>query len=150
MASDRMLRNIGTRINLEELGLAFLPRQPQPFLDLRGASGAAYRFHKIDTGAPLPAIAGNFVYVTGEGAARCLVCCGAAESLRNALKDWDHAVRVHRANAVYVRRNVSWKIRAIEHADIVARWRPKMIAAAELDGRCNAKPTLATAERSLD
>ncbi len=39
----------------------------QSFIDLEGASGATYRFHRVDDLTNLPAIAGNFAYVQGDG-----------------------------------------------------------------------------------
>jgi hypothetical protein len=34
---------------------------------------------------------------------------------------------------MYVRKNVSWKVRASEHEDIVARHRPPIVVTTELD-----------------
>ena len=41
--------------------------------------------------------------------------------------------QTHRATAIYVRRNVSWKVRAQEHDDIVKKHQPPLIVATELD-----------------
>jgi len=105
----------------------------QSFIDLEGASGVTYRFHRIDDPSNLPAIAGNFAYVQGDGPTPVLVCCGTDETLLKAAVRWPAAQQSHHATAIYVRKNVSWKIRAVEHDDIVKRHRPPLIVAPELD-----------------
>jgi hypothetical protein len=114
------------------------PRAPAPapqktFIDLAGASGVLYRFERIDDLEQLPAIAGNFVYVQGEGRAATVICSGVDETLRRAGERLAEARQQHGAEDVYVRRNVSLRTRAQEHADIVDRHNPVMILAAELD-----------------
>ena len=103
------------------------------FIDVAGASGMTYRFYKVHDTLKLPAIAGNFVYVRGDAPNSVVVCCGTDETLLNAATRWNTAQHVHNAQAIYVRRNVSWKVRASEHDDIVQRHRPPLIAAAEMD-----------------
>lgn len=105
----------------------------QSFIDLEGASGAIYRFHRVDDLANLPAIAGNFAYVHGDGPRPVVVCCGTDETLLRAAARWPTAQQAHRATAIYVRRNVSWKVRAHEHQDIVKKHRPALVVATELD-----------------
>ena len=99
------------------------------FIDLAGASGAQYRFQHIADLDALPAIAGNFVYVRGARAALKVVGVGTAESLAAARKRWAEAVRDHGAEAVFVRRNVSRRIRQLEHQDIVQQIHPALDAA---------------------
>ena len=103
------------------------------FIDLEGASGATYRFHRVDDLSTLPAIAGNFAYVQEEGSKPLVVCCGTDETLLKAAIRWPSAQQTHRATAIYVRRNVSWKVRAQEHDDIVKKHQPPLIVATELD-----------------
>ena len=105
----------------------------QNFIDLAGASGATYRFQRVDDLTNLPAIAGNFVYVKGDGPKMVVLCCGADETLLRAASRWPDAQQSHGAKAIYVRKNVSWKVRASEHEDIVERHRPPLVAAAEFD-----------------
>jgi hypothetical protein len=105
----------------------------QSFIDLEGASGATYRFQRVDDLSNLPAIAGNFAYVQGEGPKPVLVCCGTDETLLKAANRWPAAQQSHQATGIYVRKNVSWKVRAYEHEDLVKKHRPPLVAAAELD-----------------
>ena len=96
----------------------------QSFIDLEGASGATYRFHRVNDLSNLPAIAGNFAYVQGDGPRPLLVCCGTDETLLKAAARWPSAQQTHQATAIYVRRNVSWRVRASEHEDIVSKHHP--------------------------
>lgn len=105
----------------------------QSFIDLEGASGAIYRFHRVEDLTNLPAIAGNFAYVQGNGPQPVVICCGTDETLLKAAARWPTAQQTHRATAIYVRRNISWKVRAHEHQDIVTKHRPALVVAAELD-----------------
>jgi hypothetical protein len=104
------------------------------FIDLAGASGALYRFHRIPDAEELPAIAGNFVYVRGAQGSLSVVCAGTGESLSVARKRWSEAVQDHGAEALYVRRNVSRKSRQTEHQDIVAQSHPPMDVGEAFDG----------------
>ncbi len=121
------------------------PRPPAPtprraFIDLAGASGAVYRFERVDDLEQLPAIAGNFVYVQGAGRAATVIGAGVDETLRRAGERLAEARQRHGAESLYVRRNISRRTRAEEHADIVDRHRPVMILAAELDRPVSAGP----------
>src|ERR1700756_4417780 len=105
----------------------------QSFLDLPGSSGATYRFLRVEDVAALPAIAGNFVYVRSRGAGMAVICCGTVETLLQAADQWPAAVRDHRAQAIFIRRNISWKTRAHEHADLAEQHQPPMVVSAELE-----------------
>jgi hypothetical protein len=105
----------------------------QNFIDLEGASGATYRFQRVDDLSSLPAIAGNFVYVQNDGPTPLVVCCGVCETLLRAADAWPAAQQAHGAKAIYLRRNVSWKVREAEHQDIVERRRPPIVLSGELD-----------------
>jgi hypothetical protein len=105
----------------------------QNFIDLVGVSGTTYRFQRVDDPSKLPAIAGNFVYVLGDGPELTVVCCGADETLLRAANWWPAAQQSHGATAIYVRKNVSRKVRGTEHEDIVERYRPPIVAAPEFD-----------------
>jgi len=104
----------------------------QSFLDLAGASGLTYRFHRIERTDQLPAIAGNFAYVRGEGPALAVVGCGTADTLLRAGDRWSEAIQAHQADGIFVRLNVSWRTRGKEHDDIVLNLQPAMIIADEL------------------
>ena len=101
-------------------------RPVQEHLDLKGASGATYRFRLIAEPGQLPATSGNFVYVRWRGATPQVFCLGAVNSLGSASRDWDEAVRVHGASGLYVRLNVARSVRDAEHADLVEKHRPPM------------------------
>ena len=95
-------------------------------IDIRGASGEAYRFRLQSEDRPLPATAGNFVYVRAEGEGFALICCGETHSLIHARRLWPHAVSEHQATHLYLRLNVARVRRHEECADIVARHQPVM------------------------
>ena len=99
------------------------------FIDLAGHSGARYRFQRVAGSEALPAIAGNFVFVRGEGESLAMVCAGTGESLQHAARRWAEAVREHGAEAMFVRKNVSRRSREQEHNDIVEQHAPLMTAA---------------------
>jgi hypothetical protein len=100
----------------------------QDHLDLRGASGAIYRFRLITDPGQLPATSGNFVYVRWRGAAPQVFCCGSADSLGSASRHWEEAVRAFGATGLYVRLNVARTARDEEHADLVETYRPPMVS----------------------
>ena len=79
----------------------------QDLLDLTGASGADYRFRRVEDPARLPTTAGNFLYVRWRGSTPQVLCCGAVNSLVEASDRWDFAVRSHGAQGLYVRLNVA-------------------------------------------
>ncbi len=106
---------------------------PKVCIDLAGASGALYRFERIDDLERLPAIAGNFVYVRGSGRDITVICAGADETLRRAGAQLSEAKRRYDAESVSIRRNVSRRTREQEHADIIGAYSPVMVLAGELD-----------------
>jgi len=97
-------------------------------LDLPGASGATYRFKLVEDPAGLPSAAGNFAYVRWRGSAPQVMGCGAVNSLLDATRDWDLAVRAHGAEGLYVRLNVARSTRGQEHQDLFDKLRPPMPA----------------------
>lgn len=103
----------------------------QDHLDLKGASGATYRFRLIADPGQLPATSGNFVYVRWRGLTPQVFCCGAVNSLSAATQSWDEAVRAYGALGLYVRLNVARAARDEEHADLVEKHRPPMAAYVE-------------------
>lgn len=93
------------------------------FIDLRGASGAAYRFRRADPAA-LPATAGNFVFVREDEGGPEIVCCGTALSLTLAGGLTRNMAERYGANDLYIRLNVARAVRLGEHQDIVEQARP--------------------------
>jgi hypothetical protein len=94
-------------------------------IDVRGASGVAYRFTRFRTGNPLSAMGGNFIYarLTGdedEGQAELLYAGDAENLLTDARRLWDQAVADHGATDLFTRLNISERVRRAEHADILA------------------------------
>lgn len=93
------------------------------FIDLRGASGAAYRFRRADPAA-LPATAGNFVYAREEGGQLVVVGCGTALSLTSAAGLQRNLADLHGESDLFIRLNVARAVRQGEHEDIVAQAKP--------------------------
>ncbi len=94
--------------------------EPAAIIDLSGASGASYRFRKMDRPDSLPASGGNFVCTTGQGAQLTLVCAGTASNLGQARETCATALSQHGATELYTRLNVTAAVREAEHLDIVA------------------------------
>ena len=90
------------------------------FIELIGASGAAYRFRKPD--GALSSIGGNFVYVRHQEAARQVVCCGKARSLAWGLgeRKWGLDENAVRGDELFVRLNAIETTRSREHEDLLA------------------------------
>jgi len=90
------------------------------FIDLQGASGAAYRFRLWPDGATHPPIAGNYVCVRAEGADMEILSVGETLDLSDLRKGLPKKVR-EAATHVYTRLNVARATRCAEHEDIKAR-----------------------------
>src|SRR5690349_21141971 len=89
------------------------------FIDLRGASGASYRFRVWPEGVFHPRIGGNYLYVRQE-AERVTVCrIGETDDLSQARAGWATA-RKKGATHVYTRLNVSEQVRVAEHRDLAS------------------------------
>lgn len=87
------------------------------FIDLRGASGSAYRFRRWVAGAAHPPIAGNYVLARTPAGAVTVLMIG----LANDLSQLDASIRREGAD-VFTRFNVSRAQRRIEHDDLVAQY----------------------------
>jgi len=96
-------------------------------VDLKGASGAVYRFSLFKEGRPLSPMGGNYAYARETGGRVEILFIG---EVQNLLKDchmrWGEAVELHQAVALYSRLNISERIRKQEHEDLVAALRPPM------------------------
>ncbi len=94
------------------------------FLDVPGASGARYRFRRVEVRDDLPVNAGNFVAVTEDESAHRYLACGTARSLSRAAPAIREALGESRGSALFIRLNVSRAVRDAEHDDIVAAVAP--------------------------
>ncbi|WP_454718832.1 hypothetical protein [Caulobacter segnis] len=103
-------------------------RDVTEFIDIMGASGGAYRFHRIAGSQTPPPGAGNFVYLDTSGASPRVVCCGTAITLVQAESARGQAL-AHGARDLYVRLNIARATRDAEHDDIVQAHRPVIVAA---------------------
>ena len=93
------------------------------FIELTGASGAAYRFRLWQTGAPHAPIAGNYLCVRVEGADYAIVSIGEVTDLSRAREQLAKKVR-DTTTHIYTRLNVARAAREAEHADLMARHAP--------------------------
>lgn len=94
----------------------------KPFLDLVGASGAAYRFRLLPDGQAHVPIAGNYVVVRPRGEGVKVVAVAATEDLSRAAGEQPAEIR--RGASLYTRLNVARATREAEHADLAARYAP--------------------------
>lgn len=96
-------------------------------IDVRGASGAAYRFTRFRDGNPLSAMGGNFVYARETSDVTTVIFVGEAQNLLTGAQTlWDEAVRDHGVEGLYTRLNISERTRKAEHVDILAVARTPM------------------------
>ena len=93
------------------------------FIDLQGASGAAYRFRLWPAGADHLPIAGNYVCVRADGDDFEIVSIGETLDLSGLRDSLPRKVR-EATTHVYTRLNVARAIRCAEHEDLMARYRP--------------------------
>lgn len=93
------------------------------FIDLQGASGAAYRFRLWPVGTSHQPIAGNYVCVHADGADVEVLGVGETldlSGLRGALPKKLRESTTH----IYTRLNVARTTRCAEHEDLMARHKP--------------------------
>lgn len=88
--------------------------------DIKGTSGASYRFRQCAGREALPHIGGNYAFVRQDPDGPVLVGHGMSEDLTHAVPEWDHAVKRDRATHLFTRLNVSRATRRAEHDDIAA------------------------------
>jgi hypothetical protein len=102
-------------------------RVMQDFIDLRGASGATYRFRIWPDAASHLPIAGNYVFLktTPEGFTVLLV--GATNNLSEARAE---RARVAKRGATHLltRLNVARGVRTAEHEDLVAGYKSALVS----------------------
>jgi len=100
----------------------------KPFLDLKGASGAAYRFRLLPKGHAHVPMAGNYVLVRPRGEGVKVVVVAATNDLARVLEEQPPEVR--RGAHVYTRLNVARAVREAEHADLQAHYAAELAPAA--------------------
>ncbi len=98
----------------------------QEFLDLKGASGAFYRFRHWPAGASHLPIAGNYVVIQETAAGFKVLAVGASMNLSVA-RPAPPGGRARKVTQVYTRLNVSRAARTSEHEDLVANYRPAQV-----------------------
>jgi hypothetical protein len=99
-------------------------------IDIKGASGSAYRFMLVRDGRPLSPMGGNFLYVMMDGDALKVLYAGEAQNLLKDARDlWGEAVQMHGPVSLYMRLNISERLRKMEHADLMEALNPPMNAA---------------------
>jgi hypothetical protein len=96
-------------------------------IDVRGVSGAVYRFGLVRDGRPLSPIGGNYLYVRDAGATYEIVHAGEGQNLINDARGrWTEAEAIYGELHLFTRLNISEGIRQTEHNDIVAAVGPAM------------------------
>ena len=95
------------------------------FVDVIGASGAAYRF-RAATPEQLPVTAGNLIVATGTPPRPGVRLCVSTHTLQRAAPAARDALAATRSGRVYIRLNIARATRDAEHADIVAAVAPDL------------------------
>jgi hypothetical protein len=101
-------------------------------IDMRGASGAVYRFNLVSAERPLSPMGGNFIYVRDRPDGYEVVFVGEAQNLlAESRSRWAEAAKTHGAAHLYTRLNVTERARSHEYADILNATRPPMTSPSE-------------------
>ena len=96
------------------------------FLDLKGASGALYRFRIWPEGAPHLPIAGNYVFLKAEPEGFTVLLVGATNDLSQARRAWEKVAQ-RGATHAFTRLTVARATRTAEHEDLVAAYNPLVV-----------------------
>ncbi len=100
-------------------------------IDLKGASGAVYRFAHFREGRPLSPSGGAYIYVRAAGETWQLIHLGEGPNLlKDAHSHWTQAVELFGATDLFTRLNVTEWARQLEHADLMALIDPPMASPA--------------------
>jgi len=91
------------------------------FIDLKGASGAGYRFRLWPEGAAHVPTAGNYVIVKAGADGFTVLLVGVTNDLSRARADWSKVSR-RGATHIFTRLNVARAVRTAEHADLAAAY----------------------------
>jgi hypothetical protein len=98
-------------------------------IDVKGASGAAYRFVRFSGDRPLSPMGGNFLLAReGHDGCEVLYVGEAANLMTDAKRFWERAVVEHGASDLFTRLNVTGRVRLEEQADILAALDPPLNA----------------------
>jgi hypothetical protein len=97
----------------------------QDFIDLKGASGAEYRFRIWTEGAAHLPVAGNYVFLQAQAEGFTIIMVGATNDLSRARSEWPKAEK-RGATHVFTRLNVARAVRMAEHQDLVAGYKPAL------------------------
>jgi hypothetical protein len=121
------------------------------YLDLYGASGAAYRFARIENATPPTAHSGLYLYVRETaGETPVVVFLGEAENLMTGSTGrWAEAQAEQGATALFTRLHVGAAARRAELHDILSAATPVMNPPLEMPPVEPAAEAPATAEASL-
>jgi hypothetical protein len=96
-------------------------------IDVRGASGAVYRFTRHSEDQPLSASGGAFIYARDSADSCEILFLGEAPNLMTGAKRrWDQAVREHGAGRIFTRLNVTERARLEELGDMLSALAPPM------------------------
>jgi hypothetical protein len=100
-------------------------------IDVKGASGAVYRFMRVAGDQPLSRMGGNFIYARNSEGTWDIVFLGEAPNLMaDARRLWPQAVQGYGADELFMRLNVTERVRRLEQADILGALTPPMNAEA--------------------
>ena len=96
-------------------------------IDVKGASGAVYRFTLFRDGRPLSPMGGNFIYVREVGDGHEILYIGEGQNLlTDARQRWSEAVAMHGDLHLFTRLNIAERTRQQEHVDIAEAVHPAM------------------------
>ncbi len=96
-------------------------------IDLRGASGAVYRFRLADDAGAKTTISGNFVYVRATDGDPEILYIGQTDNLMMGVSArWPEAVSAHGATHLFTRLNVAGAARGAELQDLLEALHPVM------------------------
>ena len=104
----------------------------QDFVELTGASGVQYRFHRVRP-EMLPSRPGNFAIVKHVRAGGEVVALGRTNSLQSVVALWTNAAQHHDVDGVYIHFNTTRQARERVHDDLAARYTEATLVA-ELEG----------------
>jgi hypothetical protein len=97
-------------------------------IDLTGASGAVYRYAAAPERGVSTPMGGNFAFVRVSGSDLTVIYMGQTDNLmRNAAERWNQAEPLG-ATHIYIRLNVSGRLREEELQDLLAAQVPAMNA----------------------
>lgn len=102
-----------------------MPSPMPDFMDLRGASGATYRFRVWPPNADHFSAAGNFVFLKKTPRGFGVLLVGSTHDL--ALLRAELKASGLAASHVLTRLNVARAVRHAEHSDLVAAYKPVMV-----------------------